>query len=348
MKSNELTIIIPIYKIEEKYLRECIESIINHNNKEIYMILIDDGSPDNCGKICDEYAINNSNIKVVHQKNMGVSYSRNVGINLSSTKWTTFVDPDDYVDENTYNKILKVLQENSDIDILMYPYATITRNRKKVETFSNNNHLLAENEIIECKIAPFYRLIQGKDNNEYSITALWNKIYRTDFIKQNNCYFVLKARKGQDRLFNARAFCLARKIYYYNDGMYMYRCYSDSITHKFNKDIVSLTMIEINELKSINEEYNLNYSNLINARLCTRLFSCMRLYFFHNDNKKSWNEKVKEINNTLSEYNIDDAIKNVKWTLLNTKEKMFVICVRFRLYRLCLLLIKYYNKKALF
>ncbi len=345
MKKNDLTIIVPIYRIEEEYLRECIESILNQKNDNIHTILIDDGSPDNCGAICDEYQKKNKNIKVIHQKNSGVSYSRNIGIEHSNTKWTTFVDPDDYVSENTYNKILDFLNNNDDIDILMYPYETISKNNNYREKYSDISHSLTKEEIKECQIAPFYKLLQNNKSNNYSITALWNKIYKTDFLKNNNCRFVIEAKKGQDRLFNAKAFSVAENVYYYNDGLYLYRHYSDSITNKFNCEIVKLTIIEINELKRINEELNLGFSRYINARLCTRLFSCMRLYFFHKDNTNSWKEKVKEVNETINNYNIDDAIKNVDWKLLDIKEKIFVICIKYRLYRLCSVLIDIYNLK---
>lgn len=344
MVNDEITIIVPIYKINEEFLKKCIESLLKQNAKQTKIILIDDGSPDNCGFICDEYAKKNSNIIVVHQKNKGVSESRNIGIKMTKTKWLTFVDPDDWVENYNYDKALNILKEiDSDIEVLMFPYNMVYENKIINREFSKNNHILNNEEIKECQKALFYKLFQYGKCNTYSIAALWNKIYKTSFIKDNKIYFISKAKKGQDRLFNALVFSNAKMIYYNNEMKYYYRCYNDSITNKYNEQILNLTMFEIEELLRINNKYNLNFLNFINARLCTRLFSCMRLYFFHRNNKKSWAEKKKEFTNVLEKYKFDEIIDNIDWSLFNKNEKIFLYCVKHKLYFACLIFIKIYN-----
>ena len=101
----KVSIVVPVYKVEE-YLDECMNSLINQTLKEIEIICVDDGSPDNCGKMLDEYAKYDDRITVVHQKNQGVSAARNAGINLAKGEYLTFVDPDDYVKLDTYEYLL--------------------------------------------------------------------------------------------------------------------------------------------------------------------------------------------------------------------------------------------------
>ena len=91
-----ISIIIPIYKVPEKYLRKCIESAKKQTLKEIEIILIDDESPDDCGRICDEYAQDDKRIRVIHQKNKGLCGARNSGVREARSKWITFVDGDDW------------------------------------------------------------------------------------------------------------------------------------------------------------------------------------------------------------------------------------------------------------
>ncbi|OUQ56652.1 hypothetical protein B5E58_10530, partial [Tyzzerella sp. An114] len=97
MENKKISVIVPIYNVE-KYLNRCVDSIINQTYKNLEIILVDDGSPDNCGKICDEYAKKDNRIKVVHKENGGVSSARNVGLNIATGDYIGFVDGDDWID----------------------------------------------------------------------------------------------------------------------------------------------------------------------------------------------------------------------------------------------------------
>ena len=97
----KVSIIVPVYKVE-KYLRKCIDSIINQTLKDIEIILVDDGSPDNCGKICDEYAAKDTRIKVIHKENGGLSSARNAGMEVAEGEYIGFVDSDDWIESDMY------------------------------------------------------------------------------------------------------------------------------------------------------------------------------------------------------------------------------------------------------
>ena len=108
----EISVIVPVYKTPKEYLDKCVESIVGQTVKDIELILIDDGSPDECGKYCDEYAKIDSRIKVIHQKNSGVSAARNAGIEAAQGNWIAFVDSDDWLDENAFEYALKYADGN--------------------------------------------------------------------------------------------------------------------------------------------------------------------------------------------------------------------------------------------
>lgn len=115
---NEMvSVVVPIYGVED-YLENCVNSILNQTYKNIEIILVDDGSPDKCGKICDDYAILDSRVKVLHKKNGGLSDARNVGIEVACGKYITFIDSDDYISEDYISVLLKsLMEEDADISI---------------------------------------------------------------------------------------------------------------------------------------------------------------------------------------------------------------------------------------
>ena len=113
----KISVIVPVYKAE-KFLSACIESILNQTYHDFEVILVDDGSPDSSGQICEEYAKKDSRIKVIHQKNAGVAASRNVGLDIAVGEYITFVDSDDYIQFQMYEKMLKCALDN-DCDFVM-------------------------------------------------------------------------------------------------------------------------------------------------------------------------------------------------------------------------------------
>ena len=114
---TRISIIVPVYKAE-KYLPRCVESLLSQTYRELEIILVDDGSPDNCPEICDGYAEKDSRVKVIHKENGGVSSARNAGLEAASGDYITFVDSDDYVDGQMYEKMLSVAEEYS-CDVVM-------------------------------------------------------------------------------------------------------------------------------------------------------------------------------------------------------------------------------------
>ena len=118
-----LSVIVPIYNVEE-YLEKCLDSIINQTYKNLEIILVDDGSPDKCPQICDEYAKKDDRIVVIHKENGGVSSARNLGLDIAKGEFITFVDSDDWIDETMYEKMmLKQAEEN--LDLVFTRYKTI-------------------------------------------------------------------------------------------------------------------------------------------------------------------------------------------------------------------------------
>ena len=120
MEKFILSVIIPVYNVE-KYLRKCVDSVLAQDIADMEVILIDDGSPDNCGAICDEYAEKDTRVKVIHKEHEGLSSARNAGLDIARGKYITFVDSDDYLLPNTFIPNLDYIVNHPEVDCLQFP-----------------------------------------------------------------------------------------------------------------------------------------------------------------------------------------------------------------------------------
>ena len=116
----KLSVIVPVYHAADT-LRRCVDSIVSQSFSDWELILVDDGSPDNCGAICDEYAKADSRIRVIHKANGGLSDARNAGLNEAQGEYVTFVDSDDYIRQDTYEQVMKYAQEDNEVEMIEYP-----------------------------------------------------------------------------------------------------------------------------------------------------------------------------------------------------------------------------------
>lgn len=209
----ELSVIIPIYKVED-YLINCVESVINQDFKDLEIILVDDGSPDRCPQICDELSKKDSRIKVIHKSNGGLSSARNAGLEISTGKYVTFLDSDDRWGENKLLSIMKKISEY-DVDIFFlkslscYPDGTL-RERYDNDFFNNYGRIYDRKEI--------YPLLINEGNfREQAGTH----IIKTSFLKKNNLYF-REGILGEDSEWMIRALRVVNSIVVVDDYLQIY------------------------------------------------------------------------------------------------------------------------------
>lgn len=341
--SEYISVIVPVYKIEEQVLRKCIESLLNQTNENYEIILVDDGSPDNCGKVCDEYRAKSNKISVIHQKNQGVSVARNTGMDAARGGHIAFVDPDDWIEKDTIQSVIDAIHHGAkDADIIMYAYCCEYQDKSQPERLGVATGFCEGTLLAQCQAAPFYRLISKGKTNSYSLAAIWNKVYKRDFILRNSLRYLPEARKGQDRIFNTEALSCTDKLYYLDQILYHYRCNKGSVTNRYNEKIVELTKIEINEMQGTIARHHLaaEITSKMNCRICTRLYSCMRLYFFNKKNPLSSKERMEEFRNTVAAEPFASAIKNADGKYFSASERLFVFLLRNKMFLLCQCLVR--------
>ena len=225
-----VSIIVPVYNTE-KYLTTCINSLITQTYKNIEIILVDDGSKDNSGKICDEFANLDNRIKVIHKENGGVSSARNTGLQNASGKWITFVDGDDFIDSTMVEKLV---QKSSEVDIVFC---------RMVKDYSNGEKALFYETCLEktC-LAPYDlqyiihdRIHQEKDGKfitDCNMGVVWRSLLKLETIQKANLQFINGIKELEDRLFIMKYLSLCKKASLVDEYLYHYVINVDSVTHQ--------------------------------------------------------------------------------------------------------------------
>lgn len=185
----KLSVIVPVYKVE-KYLPRCIESILEQIFPDFELILIDDGSPDNCPTICDAYAAKDFRIKVIHQTNAGVSVARNKGLDLASGQYITFVDSDDCLDVNCYARMLEAIERTqADMAIcgFLYEYPD---GQTELRSANGGDIFLSHHELVSCEFDIPWSIRTGTCNKLFKKELLQNIRFRTDLKCCEDTFFL--------------------------------------------------------------------------------------------------------------------------------------------------------------
>lgn len=224
---NLTSIIIPIYN-SEKYLIECLESVVHQTYKNIEIILINDGSTDNSKDICTKYLQEYSNIKYFEKSNSGVSDTRNIGLKHASGKYTMFIDSDDVYELNYVEEMVKSLEKNQS-QLAYSSYYKYYKNKKIINQLDSSQN---KNLLIELF------------SSNYMQGYLGNKIYLTNIIKKYNLSFAKNINTSEDLLFNYNYIQNIEKVSYCNNSSYIYRMRKSSLLNNQKTDLSVFKIID--------------------------------------------------------------------------------------------------------
>lgn len=311
--SAQISVIIPVYKVEP-YLKKCIDSIIDQSYKNLEIILVDDGSPDNCGQICDEYAQRDNRIIVIHKQNGGVSDARNVGFNAMHGEYVMFVDSDDWI-APTY---IETIMKEGEFDLAVTGYTTVDERGTTIENMLTNcNDVKADRKI-------FSKLVYG---SFFGYSAC--KMYRRSIVEGSYFQPILLR---EDFVYNIGIMNRAKKVISLRSVGYYYRQRSDSTLHHRYvgnvPDMLKFPKVIINDFH-INDEL-MNYK-LGNYVIKIYLIDCLKKYVYQNAALTRL-EKKEEVYSVLKCKEIKNYLKIYK-----EESKFFVfftICIKFKFYRL--------------
>lgn len=266
MEQNLISVIMPVYKTEESHLRKAIESVVNQSYRELEIVLVDDGSPDQCGAICDTYAETDDRVRVIHKKNGGVSSARNCGLETVTGDYIFFVDSDDTLKNNAIEVLLQTAQKtNADI--------TICSCRHIKEKNKGNANCDAEQRCL--KTVESSEAVKNLSYNvhvfeELEPTAVWGKLYKKAVVQ--NLRFNENMNIGEDFVFNYFANCNSKVVMYCNLKLYNYNFVETSLMN--NKTYSPKLMQSFEELvKFEKSQQNTPYSNDLLVRCVNIAFT---------------------------------------------------------------------------
>lgn len=300
----KISIIVPIYKVE-KYLNRCIDSILNQSYKNIEVILVDDGSPDNCGKICDEYLLKDNRIRVIHKENGGLSSARNSGLDIATGDYIGFVDSDDWIEPKMYETLIEnAIKYNAQISVggVVDLLEEGNKYTSIKSTFGGNIHIQCLNK--EDAMKKFF----------LGSWSAWDKIYKREI--HENIRFP-EGEINEDEAIAVKILDNCEKIVYTNEVFYNYIKRPDSITtSEFSEKKLDWYRNCKRNLEFIKENYS-NLSEYAEVRFCNSIMWSLRCIAIEN---KVFKDSINMLLSNLRD-NKKELLNN---NLISKKEKMWI------------------------
>lgn len=295
-----ISVIVPVYKVE-KYLDQCIRSITQQTYQNLEIILVDDGSPDRTGQICDEYAARDSRVQVIHKPNGGVGAARNDGLDAATGQWVIFCDSDDYLEPDALEKALEA-GERADADVVFGDVDLVYGDRKEHAVFYRDEFVTDDRQILDQLVAAdfykYYCFNPPAGGAAFGYGGPWNKLVRRQLLLDNGIRFDLSVRGiFDDLLFTAYIFAAAKRVAYVHVTMYGYRQLESSITHRYKADLLDIDRAIFSAWEAFMDRHGADgkFRKPYYANVLRRLKASLGQYFFNQKNEKSFRTQCREL-----------------------------------------------------
>ena len=312
----KFSVIVPIYKVEE-YLCECVDSVLNQTYTDFELILVDDGSPDNCGKICDAYARDDNRIKVIHKENGGLVSARQAGIEASCGDYIVNVDADDYIDKDMLKNSMDIINKHSP-DVIYFAMTNFNSHKEWLFDECVAEGFYDEDAIKE-KIYPCILMNDRMKNINYLITV---KVAKKELIKPIQLSVSKTINLGEDLPCSAPLLSSAKSIYVSRLAMYNYRHRDTSISKRFKSswfdniyECAKRVEKMCSDVPDIEEQ--------INRYLMFITFAILNIIA----DTKAY-EQVDEVERKIKEFGFDERFKTVSFNNITPKSRISYILMR--------------------
>lgn len=306
-----VSIIVPVYKVE-KYIEECISSILEQTFTDFELILVNDGSPDRSGQICDELALKDNRIRVIHVENGGVSSARNIGIENARGQYIQFVDSDDTMDRTMTEKLVgNIVKYKSNIVICGYKLL-------KNDIVQNREYDLDKSVCLMDKKVFFGNIGYFLCDLNYT-NPPWNKLYCREIIESNKIRFNKNISYGEDLLFNLAYFdkCNSYIILFENLYNYMFRDTQNSLETSFKREMYENQMQLYQAVVELIKQYDVYTKNnklYLSTYLANRVVYCLKM-LVHKDNNYNDIERKGIIIKMVNNEEVRNSYDNLLWGL---------------------------------
>jgi glycosyltransferase involved in cell wall biosynthesis len=336
MQNEEaVSVIVPVYKVEA-YLEACLMSIISQDYLETEIILIDDGSPDGCGAICDLYASRYPDIKVVHKENGGLGRARNSGLKVATGQYVVFIDSDDWIEENYVSELVQGIR-NADMCICGYR-RHLPDGRVKDVPAVEADCLLRKEDISAKAVLPIISSDWDKQKDIDRDMCVWTNIYKTEIIRKLQLEFASEREViSEDLCFNIDYMMHCDAIRMLRKCLYHYRETPASLTKTYRRDRFGKYLILLDAVEKRVNEYGLgNKSGFRLERfLIARGRKCICMTAKSN---LPYRDKLKEIGNILSNHRLQEALRRYPVKTFKWDVRLFSVLMKYKR-KVCVLIL---------
>lgn len=301
----KVSIVVPCYKVEQ-YLPELVDSLLAQTLHHIEIILVDDGSPDRTGAICDEYAAKDERVKVIHKPNGGVAAARNDGLDAATGQWIIFCDSDDYLEADALEKLVQA-GEKAEADVVFGDVNLVFDQQIKPAVFYKNEFVTDDRQLIDKLIAAdfykYYCFDPAEGGAAFGYGGPWNKLVRRQLLLDNGIRFEVRV-KGifDDLIYTAYIFGAAKRVAYVHVPVYNYRQLDSSITHTYKANLLEINQQIFAAWQDFMSRYGSDgrFLKPYYANVLRRLKATLGLYFFNKKNQKSFRGQCQELKALLA------------------------------------------------
>ena len=321
-----VSIIVPVYNVE-RYLRQCLDSLVNQTYQNIEIICVDDGSTDASSEILTEYALKNSKVRVIRQENSGLSAARNVGFSFATGEYVMYVDSDDWIDVCTCEKAVFKAEEHA-ADLVMWPYIREFPNRSapKVIFSEEKTFHAAECRELQRRMVGLLGTELAHPENADALCTVWGKLYLRELIAQNDIHFTDLQRIGtyEDGLFNLHYLAHVKNATYIPDYLSHYRKNS-GMTSKYRKELAAQWKNLFSDMRGYIEKggYGSDFEQALNNRISLSIIG-LGLNAVALTNRKA----LAEIRNILSDKEYRAAVKTLPMRYFPPHWWVFFACCK--------------------
>lgn len=341
----KVSVVLPIYNVEQ-YLERCINSVVNQTYTNLEIILVDDGSPDNCPQMCEDWKKRDSRIKVVHKKNAGLGMARNSGIEAATGEYICFFDSDDYVKRDIIEKCVRIAKSKH-ADIVIYGFSDVNPSGEIIKTMvptTKKDYYCGDevqNTFLPDLIAP--NIVTGEKSNLWM--SAWCSFYSMELIKKTNWRFVSEREIISEDIYslldlykNVNSVCVI------NEALYLYCMNSTSLTHIFKPDRFERIKIFYDECLQIakKHKYNRDVINRLSYQYISNTMAALKLVMTSSNHK---DEKKAAVYRILMDPHLKAVIRSSKYPKDSIRRKVFMTLIKYRLYTICYMILYWINKK---
>lgn len=346
----KISIAVTAFKIEENYLRSCLDSVLQQTLQDIEILLIVDPVDESCNRVCVEYAGKDDRIRLMQEKDEGYCVWRNYAIERASSKWLMYVDGDDYIaPENCEVVYQKAEKDNPDIlfwgatkiyegSDKQVPYVSF---HEDIEVFTPELKELLQMKLLVGDLG-FYPAISAKA----ATGVIWNKLYNREFLMREQLRLNPAVNRAEDVVFNMNAYEKADRIVFMNRCFYYYRQHAASGVHRYHDHGIDVFEGALREFRAFITEHHKSdkFMQIYYMRCIFFFLDDMKIDFLHPDNPKSFGEKLAEMKSVLAADPYREAIEHIDLSMVSGAKKIPVWLLKHGCIRLLYIFFAFYCK----